>query len=103
MYVSPEHLGSKIFDKKDAMEDFLGKSLKAVDECGVVLGDEFIKVWPRWLPKDWRIAYIRKGPSVKPCFLGPNGVVYSDKKAVLCWTEKETKKKRAGGCDEQVH
>lgn len=79
------------------MEGFLGK-LKAVDQHGVALGDEYIKKWPKWLPKDWRIEYRHSGGSVKPCFLGPNGVHYADKKAVLTKTEADFKERRTGRC-----
>lgn len=80
------------------MEGFLGKRLKAVDQHGVALGDEYIKRWPKWLPKDWRIAYLREPGfgSVKPCFLGPTGVHYADKKAVLTKTEADLKERRIG-------
>ncbi|CAK8987401.1 GTPase Der [Durusdinium trenchii] len=72
----------------------VGKKLKPMDQHGVLLGDEYIRKWPNWLPKDWRIAYFRSaGGAPKPCFLSPRGAHYKDKKAVLAQKAKERKER----------
>ena len=74
--------------------------MKPVDQHGVVLGDEFIKLWPKWLAKDWRIVYKKSAKGlVKPFFLGPDDTVYKDKKSVLARTKKMVKQRRAGHLD----
>ena len=66
----------------------------------MVLGDAFIKLWPKWLPKDWRIAYKKSGNGlVRPFFLGPDDTVYNDKKSVLARTKKIVKQRRVGLLD----
>ena len=75
----------------------VGKKLKPADPHGFILGDDYVKKWPPWLPKDWRIAYFRSaGGSLKPCFLSPTGVQYNNKKEVLAKKREETTEKRVG-------
>lgn len=97
IYISPEEMGSKAIYCRSSVEHALGKRLKPVDQHGVVLGDEFIKLWPKWLAKDWRIVYKKSAKGlVKPFFLGPDDTVYKDKKSVLARTKKMVKRRRAG-------
>ncbi|CAK8987533.1 unnamed protein product [Durusdinium trenchii] len=91
-YVAPASLGAKVMVNKLNVELTVGKKLKPMDQHGVLLGDEYIRKWPNWLPKDWRIAYFRSaGGAPKPCFLSPRGAHYKDKKAVLAQKAKERK------------
>eukprot|EP00435_Cladocopium_sp_Y103_P048944 s2951_g14.t1 len=97
IYVSPEEMGSRAFYGQAHVERALGKRLQPVDQHGVVLGDEFIKLWPKWLAKDWRITYRKSANgSVKPFFLGPDDTLYKDKKSVLARTKKIVKQRRTG-------
>ena len=94
-YVAPEHLGSKTMVNKQQVEVIVGKKLRPVDHHGFALGDEYVKQWPKWLPKEYRIAYFRSaGGGLKPCFLGPTGVEYTDKKAVLAKKQEDIKAHR---------
>lgn len=96
IYISPEEMGSRALYNRASVERALGKRLKPVDQHGVVLGDAFIKLWPKWLAKDWRIAYKKSANgSVRPFFLGPDDTVYKDKKSVLACTKKIVKQRRA--------
>eukprot|EP00438_Fugacium_kawagutii_P018376 Skav208995 [mRNA] locus=scaffold2686:135171:139560:- [translate_table: standard] len=96
-YVAPETLGSRAMVNKLNVELAVGKKLKPADQHGFILGDEYIKKWPPWLPKDWRIAYFRSsGGSLKPCFLGPTGAQYNNKKEVLAKKKEEISNKRVG-------
>ena len=94
-YVAPERLGSKTMVNKQQVEVIVGKKLRPVDHHGFALGDEYVKQWPKWLPKEYRIAYFRSaGGGLKPCFLGPTGVEYKDKKAVLAKKQEDIKAHR---------
>lgn len=96
-YVAPEHLGSRAMVNKLNVELTVGKKLKPADQHGFILGDDYVKKWPPWLPKDWRIAYFRSaGGSLKPCFLSPTGVQYNNKKEVLAKKKEEITDKRVG-------
>ena len=98
--MAPEHLGSRAMVNKLNVELTVGKKLKPMDQHGLILGDEYIKKWPVWLPKDWRIAYFRSaGGSLKPCFLGPTGVQYNSKKEVIAKKMVDIKQKRFGHHD----
>lgn len=93
--MAPEHLGSKAIVNKLQVELTVGQKLRPVDHHGFVLGDEYVKTWPAWLPKEYRIAYFRSaGGGLKPCFLGPTGVECKDKKAVLAKKQEEIKARR---------
>lgn len=95
--MAPEHLGSRAMVNKLNVELTVGKKLKPADQHGFILGDDYVKKWPPWLPKDWRIAYFRSaGGSLKPCFLSPTGVQYNNKKEVLAKKKEETTEKRVG-------
>ncbi|CAJ1392132.1 unnamed protein product [Effrenium voratum] len=98
MYVAPPELNSKIMTNKLNVELAVGRKLKPMDEHGVHLGEQCIRKWPKWLPLDWRIGYLRTaGGVVKPCFLSPDGTRFMEKKAVLAHKTGKDKATETGG------